>query len=184
MAETQARIENNVLVVERKDRRGSLERREIPHMETEEKHLMDMARDALHEVAEKTMEFAHEVKEKIIGHVTDHDIEKAAERVAALKNKLMYEQHETREILVQAAIAQRAHNLEEYQLLKEKEIKLKLAERATEAKILEAASDYDRLKNAQLSQKMNDKLHQKCHEADRKAINADIAQHRYSLPGQ
>uniref|UniRef100_A0A914XLP1 Uncharacterized protein n=1 Tax=Plectus sambesii TaxID=2011161 RepID=A0A914XLP1_9BILA len=185
MSYPEAYIEDNVLVVERKDRRGSAERREIPHMESiDGKDFLDKAKEVLHDVAEKTMEFAHEVKEKLIGHVTDNEIEKAAERVTALKNRLMYEQYETRDLQEQINQAEKAQNLGEYKQLKEKESKLKHAERTTEIKIQEATDEYEKLKNAQLNQKMEEKLHQKCHDADRKAINADILQEQLNVPSQ
>jgi hypothetical protein len=64
------------------------------------------------------MDLAHEVKEKISGHVTKRDITHAAKRVVDLKEKLASEQHELRKIQHAANSAENALDLTDYEDLK------------------------------------------------------------------
>uniref|UniRef100_A0A914XD36 Uncharacterized protein n=1 Tax=Plectus sambesii TaxID=2011161 RepID=A0A914XD36_9BILA len=135
------------------------ERKESP---TSHKGFVSAASEVLHEVAEKTREFAHEVKEKFTGHVTDHDISKATNHLDELRGQLAQEQHELREIQRQALLAEQTLNLKDYENLKEQEIKAKKTERATEIKIHEANDHLDHL----LYEHRLHQLRQKCSERE------------------
>uniref|UniRef100_A0A914W480 Uncharacterized protein n=1 Tax=Plectus sambesii TaxID=2011161 RepID=A0A914W480_9BILA len=115
--------------------------------------LTDRAKEIAHDVAQMTMELAHEVKVKITGHITDKDVATAAKNVAHLQAKLADEQHQMRELESEAERAEKALELDEYDELKRKEIRLKDKERKTASEITEAEGYYWRLQDAQQKQK-------------------------------